>query len=392
MVSYRAANRIFRRAVRGTRSGRKYIGAAAGAAAGSYAAKKYVSKKRKATYTATSASKKKKFTKKQSPQGPLVPFRTQRPRAINAWPKGLSHSFEKKVKKAMSINDLWGKYVYISDCQYRQLVPESYNVGYNDENGQPMEFFTPQRLMDAQSIMWNNKLMGENWNITTDDFATDTKIQVVNSFVKFYFKSTSSHVVNIEFYECRPKVGASQHPYDLIFKSYNCFIDDQRQSGGANIEILPSMIGTVASDWISLYEQYYVKKHIVKLLPGQSTALTFQGPRNRTVDLSKCENNSALNRFENKSGSIFTFYRVLNDISVSKNTGNVVSWNSNTQGGVAGRCTVTHVLRPPPSLPVSAFGRGNTLKIGFWNKVVAEEDDDQQVAELGPEIVLNYDM
>jgi len=390
MVSYRTANRIFRRAVRGTGKAGKYIAAGALAAGSKYAAKR--GNKRKASYATTNANKKRKFQQKKGYQGPLVPFRHQKPRAINSWPKGLSHSFEKKVKKAMAVNDLWGKHVYISDCQYRQLVPENYNVGFNDENGFPMEYFTPQRFIDSQSVLWNNKTLAADWNVTTNDFDQETKIQVVNSFCKFYFKSTSSHVVNIEFYECKPKPGAKLHPYELIYQSYNSFLDDQKQSGGAVAEILPSMIGTVASDWVTLYEQYYVKKHIVKLLPGQSSALTIQGPKNKTIDLSKCEVNGTLERYEHKSGSVFTFYRVLNDISVSKTTGNIVSWNSNTQGGIAGRCTVTHILRPPPGLPISAFSRGNSLKIGFWNKEVVEADDDQQVAELGPEIVLSYDM
>lgn len=316
-------------------------------------------------------------------------FKHSKPKPINSRPKGISKKFETKVKKALEINDCWGKYVYISRTQLRQDNRDYYGIIDTDENGSKLEFGTVLQHLDATSILFNNKTPRIDWTTSSGNIDSDYKINLVNSFATMFFKSTSSHVVNIELYECSPKINTSTTPMTHINQSYNNFEQSFSNNTGGNGALDATKLGSSASDWVELYNHYKVKKHNVKLLPGQTTSLKFNGPKNRTLDLTKCKLNDALVNFSPHAGGKMFYARILNDMTVSSVSGKIFHWPSNEQGGVAMEFKRTYIMRPPPGETTNNLQK-NIIKVGLWDRPIALNLD-QQISVNNPVVDANTD-
>jgi len=272
---------------------------------------------------------------------------------------GVSKKFAKKVEKVITFSQNYGRYSYVSDSHFYQTTLNSYSIVQADLNTSPIEFFSPYRFLDAQSILWGGKVATANFNNTTNNMDDNSKIHVVNSYATLFFKSCSQHVVNLEIYECTAKVSQNVGPGTLINQSYGTYATQFTSVGGTAVSNATS-IGSRSDEWVDLYKYFNVKVHRLKFLPGESSSLTINGPTNRTIDLSQCSTNGTMNYFA-KGMTKAIWVRVLNDPTLSKDLtpNRVHNYPSTVAGGVS--CRMAHVvkLRPPPN---SAVVSGSVAK------------------------------
>lgn len=320
-------------------------------------------------------------------------FKHRKLKVINSWPKGLSRKFEKKVKKALAVNDTWGKYVYLSRFRLRQQTIDQHGIQSTDENGQLLEFGSPKQYMDAASILYNNKVPAPDWNVATNNISSIVKLELVNSHAEMFFKSSSGHVVHLEVFECSPRTtNDDQNAITDAAQSYNGL--SSKQLFGPSPPVQTTMdiafLGASPEDMLQLHLKWKVKIHKVKLLPGESTSLSFQGLKNYTYDVSKDLSTGNLPPFSSKTRHRQFFFRILNDISVSKDSGSVYHWPSNNSGGVACQFKRTYTMRPPPAA-INDATIGNIIVNGIW-RVAPGASSDQQISYNNPVQNANTDI
>lgn len=308
--------------------------------------------------------------------------------------------FRKKVLGVLNETQNWGKYNGYEFAQLRQSILNQYNAVFATESGEDFSYGSAQEVLHLASVLFNGKTDGPNWNGTLAGNLDDRIHVTVESYnVDFFFKSTSSHVVNIEMYECTVKqTNAEDNAYTSAVASYNNsnyhivnnYTNSYDPSATASCNQL--QLGSDATEWLQLHAEWTVRKRTFKLLPGDWTTCTMQVCRKKVYDFSKYSVDGVLG--ERTKGTKQVFFRILNDPTISKGAdpmnpltstgvGTVNHWPSNAAGGVALRVE-KKVRIVPPKLDNAAsttFLDVNTINRGYFSK---SQGADQQVVFYNP--------
>lgn len=285
--------------------------------------------------------------------------------------------FAKKVTKVLEAEDPVN---IVSRTQYQQLRQTNDNriaYYYQDKQGYDFAYGTGYQVLHDASIAFNSKPLSNNILGTTGNLAEEIKVHVLDTSVSMYFKSTSNHVVNIEIYECRSK----NNQDDAAQVDSGDSFSDQKSSAadllGANP--IQNMFGCSGDMFIELHKNWTVKRHNLKLLPGEAVSKIFSVCKQRTYNLALMQNGGNLWKYP--KGSLNFFFRVLNDPTVSGTTGQINHWPSNSQGGVALRLRMKTRIRAPPDCPLaqrkagafvfdaSTQGSGTDQQVAFQNPI-----------------------
>lgn len=302
-----------------------------------------------------------------------------------------TRKFTAKVLNALKDTKTYGEYVYLAGAQLRQVNTDRYGMKYSDYNGRLICIGDLKANIDAYSVCFLNKLLGNDYRNAIGNAGSTSTFNTVFENLYMYFKSTSSHVVNIEVVECIAKSNyqSSETPEAMVAASMNDYTSRWAASNiSAEQVITPSSMGTGIRHYTSLFQYYNVKTHKVKVLPGATSSLSFKR-RGRTFDMSKyMDQNDNLTHIT--KGASYFFFRILNDPTVSGNPppgseSTVHHWPSNTQGGVA-----LHYNRTIRVIP-STIGRAGQafefdkpgIAIGNWVSF-PEGELDQQVVYQNP--------
>lgn len=312
-------------------------------------------------------------------------------RAINSKPKSKrERKFTAKVLKAIKSTKCYGEYIYQGHVQLRQDTLDRYGVNMFDYNGRKICLGDLRTAVDAYSICFNGKSLGNDNQSLVGNIPKTGTLNVAFEHLSMYFKSTSTHVVNIEVFEVIPKQNLLESMrYDTII--YDSFNDYRNRWAPFNTALETNFgvdaLGACSRHFTSLYQYYTVKVHKVKLLPGASSALSFKR-KARTIDQTK--NLDTLdNLFPISKGASYFFFRTINDATVSGNPINPGTqlpchhWPSNYQGGVSMRYTRTIRCIPDNNLTDGVDGEKSTVAIGNWTNFI-EGNLDQQVTYQAP--------
>lgn len=322
---------------------------------------------------------------------PRKRMRTTKRKAINTAPKSKRvRKFNAKVLNALKSTKCYGEYVYQSCLQLRQVARDTYGVRFVDFNNRLVCLGDMRSVADAYSLCFNNKAMGNDFRgVLTGNVDKFTTFSTAFENLGMYFKSTSTHVVNIEVYECVAKMNMldSMNPQNMVTQSFNDYVNrwaPTNPSAEGNFGV--SALGVGSRHMTSLYQYFTVKVHKVKLLPGASSSLFFKR-KGKVWDQSKyldtLDNIAAISK-----GASYFFFRTLNDPTVSGTPGGleptVHHWPSNDQGGVAVRYTRTIRCIPNNITPSSVTQQERpTVVIGNWVNLV-DTQTDQQVVYQAP--------
>lgn len=319
------------------------------------------------------------------------PIRTSKKRVLNPALKGGMAKFKKKVMKVMQHVNNYGEYIYISTQQLKQGVMDRYGLFPVDSQGIPITIGSDRALADAAACLYNAKASVKDYNVVTGNFGGNNQINLISERLEFFFKSTSSHVVNIQMFEFISKTDQELSGADLIAES----LDDYTNSLKATNDVAQTgpfgfdMPGTEARHLTSAFPKYSIKVHYFKLPPGETASKSFVRG-SRTYDPIKSKN-AAEQPWAYRKGCSYFYFRVLNDITVSGiSVGNfdltasqVHNWPSNRQGGVAMEYKRIIRVMPPPNT-ASASDRP-AIVIGCMKDPASIIFSDQQVVVYNPE-------
>lgn len=309
-------------------------------------------------------------------------IRSGKRKIINRELKGKAKKFQRKVMRAVNHTKNFGEYTYFGQKQLRQGVLDKWSFFTDDFNGRPITIGNNRALVDAASICFNAKPMGNDYTNIVANFGPDQNLECLHERVEFYFKSTSSHVVNIEMYEFIAKVDTADSPLVKINESNDDYKNRYAAFNTAtetNFTFLDP--GSEIKYFPTLYQEYNVKVHKMKLPPGHTASKVFKR-KARTYEAIK-HLDSAENALVYNKGSSTFYFRVINDITCSTAAAApaiVHHWNSNVQGGVA--MQYKRVIRSIAPNQATTNDKP-TIAIGWWCPATGSEAD-QQVCVQNP--------
>lgn len=318
--------------------------------------------------------------------GPRSSFRHKKKRVINSKLSGVTKKFVTKVQKAVAYTGVWGIYKYIAGQQLRQINLDRMDVLTTDENSQGIELDTPLSAIDGLSVLWNNKTAKNDFATQTGNVPQTVPFTQMWSRIDFFFKSTSSHVVNVEMLECTYKKNSDKSAQNLMSASINDFNFKTAVNDGAGADTSDVLngLGVGIEGFTTLFNYCHVKKHVVKLQPGGYSSISVKGQTNKIWDYAKFQKDVEGVPLYVKGSKSFVF-RTVNDCTISGNTvsnGQVHHWPSNQQGGVAMEYTRTIKYLPPkPGLIDDDAFIVNSYLIGNYLQTTTTNNSDQQVTQ-----------
>lgn len=338
-----------------------------------YILQKYL-KKNDGTKTLTK-SKGNYFIKKTIPiTGRRRKAKTKRVKAFV--PKVPNTKFTRKVRKVLTSTLPFGDSTTIQYLQVRQVDIDRYRFYNGCAKGYGFVCGNTSDLLNHASMLWNAKALSSDWNSTTGNLSVQTKLNIKSYYVDIFLKSTSSHVVNVEIFECTAKGNNTQTAYTEVVNSSNNMIWRVVDGNGYALQetngIKPSLYTELLTNW-------WVKCHRVKLQPGDHTTVTVKVMGPRTFDCSKYLDNGSM-VFAQKGMKNF-FFKVINDPTVSATTGDVHQWQSNTIGGVAVKFT-KHCRMQCPETVAETSQRNAVVVVN--DTLATGTSTDQQVVVMNP--------
>lgn len=201
----------------------------------------------------------------------------------------VSKDFREKVKKTLSASMMYGVY---EDVQYGSMQPTVNNIQlvHQFTTASGGVSFDPIYVLSCASSLFNSKTpiqvpaLGDANNFD----GSKTKIEVVDSYAVYRFKNNSTYEVELDFYNCAPKIVSD------ITSPVDAWDDALVQDTLAAPESGPNVIGndktvmfmrpTTTKGW-----NKYWKATVTKLVmePGQSTEISVDGPKNIQYDFNK---------------------------------------------------------------------------------------------------------
>lgn len=201
----------------------------------------------------------------------------------------VTKDFRDKVQKTLSSSKMYGIY---EDVQYGSMQPTVNNIQlvhtfFNASGGFS---FDPIYVLSCASSLFNNKtpIVNPTLGDANNFDPTKTKIEVVDSYTVYRFKNNSTYQVEIDFYECAPKV-VTQLTQPVTTWDDALLLDTlAAPESGPNVigndKTVMFMRPTTCKGW-----NKYWKASVTKLVmePGQSTEISVSGPKNVVYDFNK---------------------------------------------------------------------------------------------------------
>lgn len=197
----------------------------------------------------------------------------------------------------------------------RWLWATPYTSFVDTDDGHDLQFFTPMKIIDAASVLWNQKRIDGDYSLQAGNLnsvrvkstgvpvtGSETnmniaglKIHVINSYVRMTMKNSTQRSMTVDVYKCVP---TTKFPVNLPMGAYLDAI--QEEHDGANTAKVASE-GVLSLDIDQLFvnpqsepnqypsfrSQWKYTKVAIKIAPGETTTINFQGPKDYTVDYDK---------------------------------------------------------------------------------------------------------
>jgi len=200
------------------------------------------------------------------------------------------------------------------------------------ELGVDFRLFSPYRILDAASILWNRKVPNINYNTQTNNFTTAVnaagvsvnlgtdayvgssgpQIMLKSAKATFFLKNNSMRTHYLRMYVCKPKrkwVGLSpldtwdqamladnaEGTTNLLDNADTIFYGNTFTANGIQPTDAHTMIGCTPNISKKFKEVWQYEHIDMTLEPGQSIAQVVHGPRNQMYDWSKMWDGSVLN-------------------------------------------------------------------------------------------------
>lgn len=217
--------------------------------------------------------------------------------------------------------------------------------------GAAFVYFSPGKVLDAASIMWNEKAAStSSWtsvpgNLTTrlntvtgvvDDGKTkNLKIEVKQAYAKFTLKNNSQRALKVLcYYHTSKKMWADKTPLqeylNAVFEAdvnNGILYSNNGSSGLTNPLCKPQMFHTFNANWKTSVTEMFIK-------PGEECVHTVQGPKNVVYDYAKYYVNADDKSMGYHKGTAWCTFAVLPDMQIGSAPAQVVNRSSRYIGNL----------------------------------------------------------
>jgi len=212
-------------------------------------------------------------------------------------PIKVSKSLRDKIHKVVDSKDYLGKHREIGYgiMQWQTQFSNKQNVlditHFRLNAADPL--FSIQKIVDAASVLWNQKAMAIDKGIVSNNFDRNTlKVRVINSYCQYTFRNNSQREVFLKLMECRPRnrsvLGDPQGVWVATLAANSTgpgiaglgFGSNQNSITQNEIYTNPNMLPA----WRALFK--YVEFQVI-IPPGGMYQHVVQGPKNQVFDCAK---------------------------------------------------------------------------------------------------------
>lgn len=187
------------------------------------------------------------------------------------------------------------------------------------EQGSEWQFFSPLKILDAASVLWNDKAINKNYAIQAGNLNTvvnettgapiiegtainpqikGIKIHVDNCYVKFKMKNNSQRTMAISIYNCVPKIKFPVSTPLTAFEDATTINADGANSayisaetdGYTQLQTSEALVANPAMEPNMLpgfRQAYKYEKVIIRIAPGETITHSVQGPKSYDLDFRK---------------------------------------------------------------------------------------------------------
>jgi hypothetical protein len=267
--------------------------------------------------------------------GERAPASTRRKQLKTAGKKivKVSKKFKAAVGQALLKSEMQGFHQATEYGYFNNPFSGQQNVLSILTNGYDNWSFSPERILDAASVLWNSKPVNQiaKGIGAGSNFPTSVVVNVRSCSTTYLFRNNSQRTVELEIYQLTPKIfGPLSSQLERPDAYFNQCVQDDIQNGlyvpgqsayqpanttvyAQNLYMKPGM----TSNWSKAFSQTMNK---VVLEPGQTYSTTLVGPKNCKYDFSKFFVNGTFQTLQKKmSQTVMVVVR--NDLGQTNITG-----------------------------------------------------------------------
>lgn len=285
--------------------------------------------KRKAASLRKAGTKRRKTVKRgkrSQGKGVLAPRKTDRTATVvrvgkkklvkNVKTARVTKKFKTMVVKALAAENSSGHYTSssIGIHHFTGDNTQKYIIRCSNVTNDDLAFFTPARVLDAASILFNSKAPALDYT-TAGNFtlpaAGGGKIHVKNQWVRETLLNNSQHTYHVIRYECMPKNQTSSQPVTAWIQAIDADTTNVKNLGSNSVEVLftrPSQ----CSSWM---REYAYKATEFEMDPGERKTFTTIGPK-KTYNYAEQFELNVLSPYK-KGESVLVFYIWYPDIQAT---------------------------------------------------------------------------
>lgn len=206
----------------------------------------------------------------------------------------VSKTLRKKIQKVMTAKALkgqtqeisYGVFRWIDELQSNKQIVVDFTA-LASVAGDPL--FSHYKIIDAASVLWNEKAQAANKTITTGNF-TDTKlkINVVSSSVIYTFRNNTQRDANMKILEVRPTSGqVAGDPFAIWIAALVKYTQFQGANQNSTVITELHTHPMMLPQFRKLFKVNTIDIHIP---PGGTYLHTVQGPALKTFECTKMWN------------------------------------------------------------------------------------------------------
>ncbi len=200
-----------------------------------------------------------------------------------------------------------------TNCRWLWSQPmDAFNT---TDPGLDWQFFTPMKFVDAASVLWNQKSITGIYSLQTGNLNTahvkstgaqvvgapanmnivGLKLHIINSYVKMILKNSTQRAFTIDCYKCTP---STAYPSSLPMKAFKDAINEEHDGANTNAMNVFGRLSDDVDDYFvnpavqpnmfnSFNSQWKYTRVTIRIQPGETTTLNFQGPKDYVLDYDK---------------------------------------------------------------------------------------------------------
>jgi len=145
--------------------------------------------------------------------------------------------------------------------------------------------FSRSKVMDAASVLWNEKVQAETKTTVGDFDNNKLKVKVVDCDVRYNIKNNTQRKIYMEMMDCYPKnQNITESPTSVWFQeaTKNNLLQGPNQNN-----VLPAELYTHPNMLHSFKDHYRVVTTRYELCPGGEASHIVKGPQNKVFDFTK---------------------------------------------------------------------------------------------------------